>query len=79
MTLGSILRKLLVPARSRYYLAKYAQAEPGTVEWLVGTEFKYGGIVTHVPRKKVSPKDPRTTSELNQGGMIGGDRMLHHG
>ena len=32
-----------------------------------------------MPRNKVSPNDPRTAEQLATGGMIGGDRMLHHG
>lgn len=32
-----------------------------------------------VSRNKVSPRDHRSHSELSRGGMIGGDRMLHHG
>lgn len=44
-------------------------------EWLVQTENRYGGVQKGVPRKTVSPLDPRTPKELEQGGMIGGDRM----
>lgn len=32
-----------------------------------------------VPRRKVSPYDSRTKEQLRSGGMIGGDRFLHHG
>lgn len=42
-------------------------------------EKQYGGIITDVPRIKVSPHDPRTDEQLKTGGMIGGDRMSHHG
>lgn len=48
-------------------------------EWLVQTENRYGGVQKGVPRKTVSPLDPRTSKELGQGGMIGGDRMSVHG
>ena len=51
----------------------------GTVDWLIKTESKYGGFVSNVPRNKVSPKDPRSKKQLRSGGMVGGDRMLHHG
>lgn len=40
---------------------------------------KYGGIVKNVPRNKVSERDPRSEEQINNGGMIGGDRMYHHG
>ena len=66
-------------AREKYHLSKCSLSMPGTAEWLVGTEIKYGGMVTNVKRNKVSPKDPRTNEQLRSGGMIGGDRMLYHG
>jgi hypothetical protein len=56
-----------------------ATASVGSAHWLVSSEEKYGGIITDVPRNKVSPKDPRTQQELDFGGMMGGDRMQHHG
>lgn len=61
------------------YSLHCSMSSPGTIQWLVGTEKKYGGIVTNVPRNKVSPKDPRSKEQLSHGGMAGGDRMLHHG
>ncbi len=51
----------------------------GSKDWLIATEIKYGGITKNVPRDKVSPSDPRSLQELSKGGMIGGDKMLHHG
>ena len=36
-------------------------------------------MVTNVVRNKTSPHDPRSKQELKKGGMMGGDRMLHHG
>jgi hypothetical protein len=54
-------------------------AMPGSMAWLVATEARYGGRVTDVPRRRVSPHDHRTTEQVAKGGMIGGDRMLHHG
>ena len=51
----------------------------GSVPWLIGAEFRYGGIHRNVPRLRVSSLDPRSREELARGGMIGGDRMLHHG
>jgi hypothetical protein len=52
---------------------------PGSPDWLTRTEIIYGGLVTDVPRRKVSPLDSRTKQQLMFGGMTGGDRMLHHG
>jgi hypothetical protein len=79
MKLDKIVNHALLLAKKGYYSAKYSISSPGTTEWLVGTEIKYGGIVTNVPRNKVSPKDPRTKVQLSLGGMVGGDRMFHHG
>ncbi len=47
-------------------------------EKLKEKEKLYGGIITNVPRNKVSQFDPRTPEELKIGGMVGGDRMSHH-
>jgi hypothetical protein len=57
----------------------FCASAPGSPNWLVGKEMYYGGLQTNVRRNKVSPNDPRTTEEIRQGGMIGGDRMYHHG
>lgn len=65
--------------KEKYYMLKFSTASPGTKEWLIGAEIKYGGFIANVPRNKVSLKDPRTKEQLRKGGMIGGDRMLHHG
>lgn len=51
----------------------------GSAEWLIKTEIHYGGLVTNVPRTRVSPNDPRSADELSFGGMTGGDRMFDHG
>jgi hypothetical protein len=51
----------------------------GSAAWLVRSEVAYGGLVTGVARRKVSPRDGRSPAELAAGGMTGGDRMLHHG
>jgi hypothetical protein len=79
MKINKIMKRALLQVRKRYYVSKHSMSSPGTIEWLVGTEIKYGGIETNVPRNKVSPKDPRTKEQLSRGGMVGGDRMLHHG
>jgi len=52
---------------------------PGSPEWLIRTEIKFGGKIQGVKRNKVSPHDKRSQEALDTGGMIGGDRMLHHG
>lgn len=78
MKIGRLIRHALLPVRKRRHLSKYSTASPGTADWLVGTEIKYGGIETNVPRYRVSPRDPRTKKQLSLGGMTGGDRMLHH-
>ena len=73
-----LLRMACFEARKRYHLWRSATARPASVNWLVGTEIKYGGFVTDVPRSKVSPDDPRSPEEIQRNGMTGGDRMLHH-
>ncbi len=78
MKLHKIIDRILFPLRQQYYLPKYPTSSPGTIAWLIGTEIKYGGMVTKVPRNKISPKDPRTKKQLLHGGMVGGDRMLLH-
>lgn len=62
-----------------YYLFKLNFAKPGAADWLIGTEMKYGGIVTNVVRNKISPIDPRPKEKLEKVGMSGGDRMFYHG
>ena len=79
MNVKRLIKTAELSLKKRLYLSKYSMSIPGTIDWLVGTEIKYGGIVTNVPRRKVSPKDPRTRQQLNSGGMVGGDRMFHHG
>ncbi len=79
MKTRKILKYVLLLVRKKYYLSKFSISSPGTIEWFIGTEIKYGGIETNVPRNKVSPKDPRTKEQISLGGMVGGDRMLHHG
>ena len=54
---------------------------PGSKEWLIAAEERFGGFITNVPRTKVSDIDPRSKKQLATGGMAGGDRMSgqHHG
>lgn len=75
----SQLKKISHALKERYYLHNSASALPGSKEWLIGAELKYGGLQVKVPRNKVSPSDPRSEEQINRGGMTGGDRMLHHG
>ena len=65
----------------KYLFFTNTKLEKGTENWLIYMEWKYGGYVSGVPRKKVSDKDPRTVERLQWGGMVGGDRMsdLHQG
>jgi len=65
--------------RDVYFRISYSLSRPGSAKWLVAAEVKYGGIQKNVPRNKVSSHDPRTKEEISRGGMIGGDRMMHHG
>ena len=77
--MGSIQKSLSSFKRNvkqRYYLQRYLKSSPGSVEWLIGAEIKYGGKVRGVKRNRVSPFDPRTNEHLAIGGCMGGDRML---
>ncbi len=58
---------------------RFRSAENGSAAWLIQREVVYGGLQSNVPREKVSPRDTRELEQLSFGGMIGGDRMLHHG
>jgi|SaaInlV_200m_DNA_2_1039689.scaffolds.fasta_scaffold00102_34 hypothetical protein len=49
---------------------------PQLEEFLETTEKKYGGLITNVPIKHVSERDPRSERYLSTIGMQGGDRML---
>jgi len=51
----------------------------GSPEYLIRQEKKYGGHISQVPRRRVSPRDPRTEEQVSSGGMSGGDRMEFHG
>ena len=74
-SLSSFKRKV----KERYYLQRYLKSSPGSVEWLIGAEIKYGGKVSGVKSNKVSPVDPRTKEQQAIGRCMGGDRMLDHG
>ena len=75
----NLLRSVRLFVLEKWFLSKYPTAEPGSTAWLVATELKFGGRHTGVQRNRVSPSDPRSEEQLKAGGMIGGDRMLHHG
>ena len=80
--MGSIQKSLSSfkhQVKQRYYLQRYLKSSPGSIEWLIGAEIKYGGKVSGVKRNKVSPFDSRTKEQLAIGGCMGGDRMLDHG
>jgi hypothetical protein len=57
------------------YKARYENPEPGSTEWLILAEHKYGGLERQVKRRKISKLDPRKKEEIATGGMVGGDRM----
>jgi hypothetical protein len=83
-----VIRKALRPIRrwttkapTRLVELSYLLRWParGSTKWLIRSEVSYGGLVTNVPRRRVSALDTRSPEELAFGGMAGGDRMLHHG
>ena len=45
------------------------------IEKLIQLEKKYGGVKKGIPRRKVSPLDPRNPEKIQNGGMLGGNRM----
>lgn len=57
----------------------YFQNADDLKEWLFDRELHYGGVQSGVPRRSVSPLDPRSEDQIRQGGMTGGDRMSVHG
>jgi hypothetical protein len=73
-------RNLLEQAYGEVMRLRHRDASPGTAEWLIKGELLYGGFVSRVKRRKVSPNDHRSPAEIRQGGMTGGDRMspLHN-
>jgi hypothetical protein len=75
------VRRLAEFAHTRLMELPYRFRNPprGSAAWLVRSEVVYGGLVSDVPRQKVSPLDGRTLAQLQFGGMTGGDRMLHNG
>lgn len=75
------VRRLAEAAHTRFLELPYLLRKPplGSGEWLIRSEVSYGGYVTNVARRRVSPLDGRTSEQLATGGMTGGDRMLHHG
>lgn len=79
MKIQQLVKQPLRFVQAKYYQHQLPNADVGGKSWLIGCELKYGGIQKGVPRKKVSPHDKRTQVQLQTGGMIGGDRMLHHG
>ena len=55
-----------------------ASFEVGSSDWLRACELKMGGLTSNVARNIVSALDPRSKQQLATGGMVGGDRMIHH-
>lgn len=79
MKIRSRIRSLKSSLRQRWHHLVGDRAPKGSASWLIATEAKYGGLISNVQRNKVSPLDPRSATELQNGGMTGGDRMFHHG
>lgn len=60
----------------RIYLKLRSDSAPGSPEWLIETEIKYGGkILGEFLSIQKSPYDSHGSDDL----AVGGDRMLHHG
>jgi hypothetical protein len=75
------VRRIVETMRTRLVELPYLFYRPalGSRDWLIRSEVKYGGYISNVERRRVSPLDERTPEQLAFGGMTGGDRMLHHG
>ena len=73
-----ILNKIII--LKRLYRIRNLRKNPifGSSEWLCLQELIMGGYTNNVPRVKISRKDPRSSIVVKTGGMIGGDRMIHH-
>lgn len=54
-------------------------SKPGTADWLIVTERRFGGFVKNVQVNTVSEVDPRDYDDVLKQGMQGGDRMAFHG
>jgi len=75
------LRKLIERARitrRMLQLNKKKHQPLGSADWLAKAELECGGYQHNIARNAVSHLDPRGHDELTTGGMIGGDRMVHH-
>ena len=66
--------KWRVRLKERSYLKQQSKATPGTADWLIGIEIKYGG-----KSWVVSVENNSIDSEGSSYMATGGDRMLHHG
>lgn len=70
------MKAKISPLLHRLFHTRYtSDGLPGTASWLCEREKHYGGLQSNVERRRVSPADPRTETELRLGGMLGGDRM----
>ena len=70
--------ELTVQARIHRLQNLKEKPSKGSADWLALCELKMGGLQRHVKRTKVSDYDPRTQEKILEGGMTGGDRMIHH-
>ncbi len=73
----AVWRRRRLRSGQKHIRRRFSDAQPGERDWLIGAEIKYGGMVMHVPRNKISSMDPRTDAQVTLGGMTGGDRMLY--
>ena len=64
--------------KERLYLDQNSKATPGTADWLIQTEIRFGGFAEFVTIEKLSPHDRRNVEGFDPRPCTGGDRMLHH-
>ena len=61
--------------KNEYHSRKYKLSKPGSTNWLIRTEMKYGGLV-RVKRIIISSLHPHRNEGIGTRGCVGGDRML---
>ncbi len=73
-----IREKNRVDKKIKYLINYKDNFKFGSPDWLSLCEIDMGGYISNVKRNSVSDLDSRTSQDINKGGMIGGDRMIHH-
>lgn len=71
-----VIRTISLWFNKREYLRQYRNDLSGTATWLIGSEIYYGGLQRDIPRKRISPHDPRANVRPLPR-MVGGDRMYY--